>query len=505
MAEIESGEQRGENDVKTPAKPRGAQTAHVLETDGQRLAYAATAEWLYLHTDDKPIAEVFHVFYELDIDTAPSRRPITFLFNGGPGAASAYLHVGAAGPKRVEFNADGTLRPPPVSLVDNADSWLPFTDMVFVDPVGTGFSRAVTDKDEKKDGGDPKKAKGEEFWKIERDLNSLSEFVSAFLSKHHRWDSPIFVAGESYGGFRAAKLARRLQEKYGVGLNGSVLISPALDFSVLSQSDYDVLPWLDVFPTLAAAAFYHGRSRSPDGATEETVRNAAEELAAGEIPRLLVAGDAMEQAARKRLIGKISRMIGLDPGIVERVGGRVSPQLFSRELLRDRGVICGLYDASVTCRDPFPARPNYEGPDPTLWATERVFASGINALLRRELEVETEREYLLLNLEVNRNWKDDSDQWSIFSQIQAVDDLRYAMSLNPHMLVRISHGVFDMVTPYRTSDRVVAHMGLDKATRGRLSCRHYPGGHMFYAWEGSRGSFSRDMQQFYQDATPVGR
>jgi carboxypeptidase C (cathepsin A) len=493
-------EEKDEKTTDSIEKPQGSQTVHVLEAAGKRLSYSASADWLMLRKEEKPIAEVFHVFYQLEEEgTEAVSRPVTFLFNGGPGAASAYLHVGAAGPRRVSFKPDGTPPPAPVKLIDNAESWLPFTDMVFVDPVGTGFSRAMPDSDtgaEKK--GEERSQRAQEFWRIQRDLDALGEFVSAFLSRHHRWDSPVFVAGESYGGFRSAKLARLLQERYGVGLNGAIMISPALDFTTLNESDYDVLHWVDLYPTLAAAAWHHGKAGA-DRKLQEVLL-AAENTALSDLSRLLIAGDALDGAGRKRMIGRVARPLGLSPQDVDRSGGRISAQMFSRSLLRDQGLILGLYDATVTARDPFPARPAYEGPDPTLRSIERVYAAGINVLLRRELQVQTEREYHLLNLEVNRNWKDDSEEPSIFSQIQAVDDLRYAMTLNPDMRVRISHGIYDMVTPYRTSDRVVAHMGLDEPTRERLTLRHYAGGHMFYAWDDSRAAFSSDICEFYTDA-----
>jgi len=219
-------------------------TQQITFSRSSRLSYTATADWVTLNKREKPIARMFHVAY-LAKGHGSSRRPVTFVFNGGPGAASAYLHMGALGPRRTVFQTDGSLPPPPAKVLPNLESWLRFTDLVFIDPIGTGFSRMIEEEkpkegDAKGDGAQgEKKTDRTEFFEVTRDLESLGEFIQKFLSKHHRWTSPVFIAGESYGGFRVAKLARMLQEKYGVGLNGVVLISPAIEFDSLIGSDYN--------------------------------------------------------------------------------------------------------------------------------------------------------------------------------------------------------------------------------------------------------------------------
>ncbi|MBD2022551.1 peptidase S10, partial [Leptolyngbya sp. FACHB-36] len=255
--------------MSDPASPivarKGSTTEHTLTLADHSIAYTAIAEWQTLFEREKPVAEMFHVAYLAQTDEAASRS-LTFVFNGGPGAASAYLHMGALGPKRVYFGANGSLPKPPVRLVDNLESWLEFTDLVFIDPIGTGFSRSLPpDKDtqnkssEKPEADSPQET---EFWEVERDLRSLGEFIQRFLSRHKRWLSPIFIAGESYGGFRVAKLARKLQQDFGVGLSGAILISPALEFSLLGGNDYNLTSWATLLPSLAAAAAHHDRARS---------------------------------------------------------------------------------------------------------------------------------------------------------------------------------------------------------------------------------------------------
>jgi len=248
----------------------------------QRIAYQATAGWQTLFKGDKKSAEMFHTYYRLG-DKNAGARPVTFVFNGGPGAASAYLHVGAVGPVRVATNKDGTLPPAPAQLVSNKESWLPFTDLVFIDPIGTGLSRTIKDggKDKDKE-GKPSADDETYYWDVAKDLESLCEFISSFLSKHGRWRSPIYIAGESYGGYRSARLVRVLQEK-GVGLSGAILISPVLEWDHLFASRFNTQAAAIRLPTYAAAARFHGRSeRSAAREALPTFLKRAEAYALGE-------------------------------------------------------------------------------------------------------------------------------------------------------------------------------------------------------------------------------
>jgi carboxypeptidase C (cathepsin A) len=498
------------NDVKPEAKadhepPKGAETTATWTGGGTTIDYTATAKWLVLRKKDKPAAEIFSVSYVAN-DAGPE-RPVTFVFNGGPGASSAYLHVGAVGPQRVAFPADGTLPPMPSRLVPNEESWLAFTDLVFVDPVGTGFSRVIdSDKkqDEKSDGDKPK---GEgidpkEYFGYKRDLESLCEFMGRWLSGHGRWGSPIFIAGESYGGYRVGRLVRMLQETAGIGLNGAILISPALEISTLASSDYDVLAWVDLLPTMAAAAAHHGRSRAFDAGTAlEDVLREAELFATGDYTAFLTRGASMPAEERDRVLNRLADLVGLPAEMVSRAEGRITINVFTRELLRDERQILGLYDATITATDPFPDRESFGGPDPTLAGISPAYTMAINRQLRSEIGVETDREYTLLSYEVNREWTDDARQHFFVPPVGATDDFRYGMALNPHMKAFITHGRFDLVTPYYASDRLRNLMRLDPAMAGRLTVRHFGGGHMFYAWETSRKEFAAAIAAFVSDAT----
>jgi carboxypeptidase C (cathepsin A) len=501
-----------ENDGTPSAKadhepPAGAETTAKWTGGGKPLDYTASAKWLVLRKKEKPAAEIFSVSYVAKGDDVD--RPVMFVFNGGPGASSAYLHLGAVGPQRVAFPSDGTLPPMPPRLEQNGDSWLAFTDLVFVDPVGTGFSRII-EGEQKGDGSDDKKDKkkkdGEndpqEYFGYKRDLESLCEFMSRWLSQNDRWGSPVFIAGESYGGYRVGRLVRMLQETAGIGLNGAILISPALEFSTLVTSDYDVLGWVDLLPTMAAAATHHGRSRVfAAGTPLDDVLREAELFATGEYTAFLTRGASMPPDDRERVLNRLADFVGLPADMVTRAEGRITIGVFARELLRDERKVVGLYDATITVTDPFPDRESFAGPDPTLAGISPAYTMAINRQLRSEIGVNTDREYTVLSYEVNEAWKNDAQQHFFVPPLGATDDFRYGMSLNPHMKAFITHGRYDLVTPYYASDRLRNLMRLDPEMATRLTVKHFGGGHMFYAWEESRRDFTVAIAAFVADAT----
>jgi len=480
--------------------PAGAETTGTWTGGDAPVDYTATAQWHVLRKKEKPAAEIFSVSYVAEGDD--EGRPVTFVFNGGPGASSAYLHMGVVGPKRVDFPPDGSLPTMPPRLVQNEASWLAFTDLVFVDPVGTGFSRVIEPeqgqegKEKKEDAADPKEYFGEK-----RDLESLCEFMGRWLSGNGRWGSPVFVAGESYGGYRVGRLVRMLQETTGIGLNGAVLISPALEITPLNPTDYDVLGWIDTVPTMAAAAVHHGRSRAfPAGTALEHVLGEAEEFATGEYVSFLTRGASMPAGERERVLGRLADLVGLPLDLVTRAEGRIGIRTFSRELLRDERKIVGLYDATITATDPFPDRDPFAGPDPTLSGLSPAYTMAVNRLLRSEIGVETDREYTVLSYEVNTAWKIDGEHHAFQPPPGATDDFRYGMSLNPHLKAFITHGRYDLVTPYYASDRLRNLMRLEPDMAGRVVVRHFGGGHMFYAWAESRRAFSAAIAAFVADA-----
>jgi carboxypeptidase C (cathepsin A) len=490
-------------DAPTPAAyqpPKGVE--HSIPWGTGKARVKVHADWLLVREHGVPVAEVFYTSYQ-----APGRgRPVTFCFNGGPGAASAFLHVGAVGPQRLTFSPTGQILPPPARLVDNAETWLKFTDLVFVDPVGTGLSRTVAESKLEQQGVDAdtektaKHAKDlpdakKPFYKLNRDIEVLAEFVAQWLNRFGRWDCAVSIAGESYGGFRVGKLLRALPER-GVAIHGAIMISPAIDFLAIGGSDYDLWPWVNTLPTMALAAAYHGRSRGRfAGLKPDAVREQAEAFAEGPFASMLIRGDRTPAKERDAVLRDFADATGLPPELAERHGGRVGFEAFVRELLRDRGLVCGLYDATVTGPNVFPDREGSPSPDPTLAGIMGAYTAGINALLRGRYGLAAEREYLLLGMEVNEWWQDDSGAGYYERHLDCADDMRYGMAVNPAVRLMICHGWYDLITTYFASKRSVSLLRLPDGLRSRVSFKNYDGGHMFYAWDKSRKALTKDAAQ----------
>ena len=482
-------------------------THHSVDLNGLEFSYRAIAEWTSLRKIHKPVAEVFHTSY-LAENADGASRPLTFVFNGGPGAASAFLHMGALGPQRVVFGESGTLPPMPVQVVDNLETWLTFTDLVFIDPVGTGFSRAIKDGTGSADSGAAKDRTDEpnenpDFWDIDKDLDSLGELICRILSQHDRWLSPLFIAGESYGGFRVAKMVRSLQEKHGVGLCGALLISPAIEFEGLFGTDYNLTHWVELFPSLAATAHQHKLTRNidPDSSLDDVVELAGT-FATNELSRWLALGDSFPENERTPIVTRMAELTGLSESFIERAAGRITAPQFCRELLREQRRVLGMYDASVSAVDPFPDRTNFDGPDPSLMSIDPLFTAAINHQLRSTLKVNSELDYRLICMDVYLKWKHESAEHVFKEVVGAMDDLRYGMSLNEHMKVFIAHGVFDLVTPCYSTARQVGLMKLSDDQANNLTTKNYSGGHMFYSWDSSRVAFRVDAEAFFQSAIP---
>jgi carboxypeptidase C (cathepsin A) len=494
---------------KTYAPPKGAETTMSVTLGGAARSRArVTADWLLIREHGVPTAEVFYTSYILDAarSRGASTRPVTFLFNGGPGAASAFLHLGTAGPRRLAFGKAGSVLPPPATLVDNAESWLPFTDLVFVDPVGTGLSRTVAeskleqfgvDADDEAQGKSLKALpeKGKSFFKVQRDISVLTEFVAQWLSREHRWDSPVSIAGESYGGFRVGKLVRALPER-GIGLCGAVMISPAIDLMMLDGGEYVLHQWLHTIPTMALTARYHGKARERFASMPaETLRTAAETFAERELAPLMLLGERADQREMSRALTRLADLIGLPPALVARHRGRMPIDVYGRELLRDENRLLGLYDAAVSAHNMFPDRDTWgASPDPTLAGIMAGFTSGINTVLRRDIGLSTSREYRILSEEVFRNWTDDRMRFYSDRALDCSDDLRYGLGMNPSLKLLICHGWYDLVTTYFSSEQAVSHLRLPEAIRRNVHLRNYDGGHMFYSWERSRKAVAKDVR-----------
>lgn len=460
--------------------PQRSVTRHSLPLPGGALAYEATAEFLPLRDGAKEelAARIFTVSYIAEPkNPADGPRPVTFVFNGGPGAASAYMHLGAAGPKVVAFGPDGTLPPPPAALVDNPDSWLAFTDLVFVDPVGTGFSRAVKpDETEKR------------FWSVDGDARAMAEVVRLWLTRHGRWSSPVFLAGESYGGFRIAKMAEELIDQAGLAVSGLILVSPVVDFAAIDEDGILGPAWK--LPSMAASAAALGRRTG----TPEQAAEAAERFALGPYLTGLAGMDYGRLDAAQDLFAEVARITGLPVEIVRRQRGRVPMGAFTRELLRDQGRILSIYDGTFTAADPDPGAARIPF-DPFLKGTVPTYTTAFAAYAHDALGVRTDAPYRLLSNRVNRNW-----EWPRMSMPSAVDALQTALTLQPALRVRIVHGLTDLITPYMASRWVASRLELPEGERDRVAVTVHPGGHMMYTRPEGRAALAADARALVEEA-----
>ena len=476
---------------KADAPPKSWESQGTLAVGKKKIAYKTTAGWLRLYEGDKKKAEIFHTYYRSGRGDA-AKRPLTFVFNGGPGAASAFLHVGALGPVRVASNPDGTLPAAPVTLVENRESWLPFTDLVFVDPVGTGLSRMLKEENaEKKD-----EKEDTFYWDVENDLASLCDFISNFLSKHGRWRSPVYLAGESYGGYRTARLVRMLQEKQGVGLSGAFLISPALEWDLLFAGRFNTLAAATRLPSMAAAARFHGKSKRAGRKEQlDAFLKRAEAYALADYLPAFSQGPRQKAADRKSAIEELSAWIGLSPEVLAAHDGRASFMTFCRELLREKRQVLGWYDASYAADDPLPAAESFQGVDPTLGGIMRLYVAGANAHLRENLGVDDERQYELLSMDTNRKWQWANKTTGDPMPAGSVEDLAVGLAMNPAMKLTVVHGVYDLITPYFESKYLVEQLGQGSPMANGIGFEVYQGGHMFYMWEPSRKAFTADARK----------
>jgi carboxypeptidase C (cathepsin A) len=457
-----------------------------VSVEGKPLAYRSTAG--AYGVGDTPQARMFFAAYDLEGGDA-ARRPIAFVFNGGPGAASAYLHIGALGPRRIVLNDDGTIPAPPARLADNELSWLAFTDLVFIDPVGTGFSRGVGKDNERDDSS---------FWGLREDLDAMARFIRLYLTRSGRWQSPKFLVGESYGGFRAASLLETLPSSYGIALNGAVLISPALQFSVTRPDAFDVLPVALKLPSLVAVAAQHGKSSvtKPPGGLDRAALAEVEAWSLDSYLTGLVRGASLGPAAQDALARRAGELTGLDAATIRQRNGRIPSSDFAKQLLRGSGRIPSLYDGAVTTVDPNPESPGMPRGDLGLDELNAALLPAFNAYVRGELKFETDLPYLLLNSEVNGQWRWRGARGQGFAGAAA--DIKAGMALNPRLKVLVTHGLFDLVTPYFASVYILDQLHLDGPLRENLSFKAYAAGHMIYTHAAARAALYKDAKAVFE-------
>lgn len=456
--------------------PRTSITSHKVRVDGKEVAYVATAgELPVLNDAGETEAQIFYVAYTAQ--PSPSKpRPIMFVFNGGPGAASVWLHLGALGPRRVQMLPDGSMPPPPFTLVDNTYSWLDLADLVFVDPVGTGYSRAAK----------PDLAK--KFATAQGDVDSLGRFIRLFITRNQRWKSPVYIVGESYGSFRSAALAELLVER-GIALNGLILVSSILNMQTASFDFGNDLPYPLFLPSYAATAWYHKKLAPELQKDLDATLAQTERWASTAYLEALNRGDELSADERRAVAEKLARFTGLSTGFIESRNLRVESRDFARELLRDAGRMTGIMDSRFSAENAEPAKPLPF--DATVSTIRPPFTATVNGYLREELEYLTDQEYYALGGGIGRwDWEAKN------SYADTSENLRNAMVKNPYLRVFVASGVFDMATPHFATDYTMSHLGLGPRGRDRITIRRYRAGHMMYLEGESLGQLKRDVASF---------
>ena len=466
-------------------------TEHELTLGGKTIKYKATAGYMAMKDakNEKTKANLFFIAYtKLDTDADKidvAKRPVTFSFNGGPGSASIWLHMGALGPKRVLMTEKGESLPPPYKMADNEHSWLDETDLVFVDPVSTGYSRAAT-------GEDP-----HQFHGFTEDVASVGDFIRLYTTRYARWPSPKFLIGESYGTTRASALSDYLQDRYGLYLNGVTLLSSIMNFATARFTPGNDLPYTLFLPTYTAGAWYHKRLAGALGAGDlRTALAASQKFVQEKYAPALMRGDALPAAEKAVLAKEVAALIGLPEAFVLQRNLRVDISTFTTKLLEDKDRSVGRYDNRLTGIRYAPGTAGRQEFDPSYEAVYGCYTACFNDYVRRELKYESDLPYNALTGDV-RPWNYNNVQ---NEYLNTSEMLHQAMSRNTNLKVWIANGYYDLATPFFATDYTVRQMGLDPAVRGNLSQTFYEGGHMMYMVPAELAKLKVDAAKFY-DAT----
>ena len=452
--------------------------------------------------DDAGVARgtiFFTHYFALGDDAKPlhetEARPITYVFNGGPGAASVWLHLGTAGPYRVDLPDDGQPPAPPSRVVENDDTWLTATDLVFIDPVGTGFSRAAikkSDKDGKQDADANVEDEGKRFYGVREDIQWVGEFIRIHCTRFGRWKDAKFLAGESYGTTRAAQLALSLHDRYGMDVSGVILISTVLDFATIRTAENNPMPHVSFFPTYAAVAAYHGKSDlEPDAAAKQ-----AAEWATGAYMPALLRGASLGDEERQEIAERYAEFTGLPVDYVLASDLRVDPFRFMKKFMNAERKVVGRMDGRITGYDPDPIsdRPS---DDPSLGGYMGVYSASFNDYVRRDLGFESDLAYEVLSGRV-QPWNSAPESTRAYSggYLSVADDLQDAMNQIPGLRLFVASGIYDLATPFHGADYTLDAMKLSPEARGRVTVEYYGGGHMMYHVADERTRLGEDLRAF---------
>ncbi|HEX5239162.1 MAG TPA: peptidase S10 [Sphingomicrobium sp.] len=458
--------------IELPPMSPDKSVDQVINLGGRVLRYKATVGHIDVRDDKgKVIGQVVYTAYT--VPAARYARPVTFAFNGGPGASSVFLNMGAIGPKHVNFGVQGDSPSDSAVLHDNPNSWLDFTDLVFIDPVGTGFSRSLEDADATK----------KDFYDAKTDIQYLSRVVYDWLVKNGRMTSRKYLIGESYGGFRVPKLAYYLQSRMGVGASGIVMVSPALDPAATGEETaLSPLPWMINLPAMAAGHFEREGDLTPQRMA------AVENYTQTQFVTDFLAGTENKEAT-DRLSAHVAELTGLDPALVRRLNGRVDIETYLREIRRNTGQVGSVYDSNVTAWDPFPGSAEAQYNDPLLDGIMAPTTSAAVDFITNQVGWKDDAHYETLSYDVNKAWKRDETD-------SPVTDLRKAIGNDPKMAVMIAHGWDDLSCPYFGSRLIIEQMPPHGPFQN-VQLHVYPGGHMFYARPDSGAAFKRDAEAIY--------
>lgn len=442
-----------------------------MQLNGRSLKYAATVGTIPVYgTDGKKTGEVVVTAYTMD----EPNRPVTFAMNGGPGASSVFLNFGAIGPKHIRFGNEGDSQSDPPDLTDNPGTWLDFTDLVFIDPIGTGFSRSLESADQTK----------KDFYTPDTDIAYLSRVIFDWLTKNQRLRSRKYITGESYGGYRVPRITHYLQTQLGVAMNGVVAVSPYLNPTIDENGDLSPIPWVVTLPSMAAANLERQHKLSAETMAPVIA------YARGDYAVDLMRGHSDPQALT-RLVDRVTELTGLDKTFVRRSGGRIEIGAFLREIHREEGTIGSVYDSNVTGFDPFPFAPTQESNDPLLESAVAPTTMAMVDFVTRVVGWNATGRYSALSYEVATQW-DRGDQL----RQGAVPDLRGAVAADPKLRVLIVHGWNDLSCPFMGSILTVDEMPV-MGDPTRVSVREYPGGHMFYTRPDSQAALRKDVMEMF--------
>lgn len=461
-------------------------THHSVTINGEEICYTATAGTLVLKEEidkegEKPKASVFFIAYTRDDVEDTSKRPITFSFNGGPGSSSVWLHLGVLGPRCVKPDEDGELPHPPYQLTNNDCSILDKTDLVFIDPVSTGFSRAVPGEEAK------------QFHGFKRDIESVGDFILLYLGRYKRWGSPKLLIGESYGTTRAGGLAGYLQGRHGAYLNAIMLVSVVLNFQTIRFAPGNDLPYILYLPTYAATARYHNKLNEVDSEFEAFM-DEVKAFALGDYTLALMQGSAVSPDQRAAIVQHLAKYTGLTPEYIERTDIRINIMRFCKELLRDEGRTVGRFDSRYKGIDRDAAGETYEY-DPSSAVVQGAYTAALNAYVRDELEFESDLPYEILSRRVHPwDYGDHQNEY-----VNVSDTLRAAMTMNPALKVFVANGYYDLATPFLASEYTFSHLGLDESLQDNITTAYYQAGHMMYIDQAELRKMKDDLDAFLDD------